>query len=321
MNAIVESPLTHGASASVLGADAYRTLAFAKTEDDVLWTREWICIGVIDDLRREGDLLPFTAGDHAVHVQRMPGGRLAGRFNLAQHGGCRVVPLQCRQGAKTSCSFTSCGYSRDSAPLEATETGAPSEGMYQYLGLRPERLLGVRVARDGPLIFVHLDPAANAFAPSLADPPPGIRREHAWLELDVNWKHAGQRIAAGVQRGEANDVQAVFESRDRIGHAGHADETLTVTWRYPNLLDLRTSTSRCFVVLQPTALQSVLCRISTYGAHSLAHWQDLLQRRAAIADADANMHSDAVQWFETALAARIAHFAPQAASSSYSQRL
>jgi hypothetical protein len=302
MNAIGESPVARAAPASALGADAYRTLAFAKTEDDVLWTREWICIGVIDDVRREGDLLPFTAGDHAVHVQSMPGGRLAGRFNLAQHGGCRAVPLQCRQGAKTSCSFTSCGYSRDSTPLQAAERGAPTADMYQYLGLRPERLLGVRVARDGALIFVHLDPAGAAFVSTDDDAPQGSRREHAWLELDVNWKHAGQRMAAGVRRGKATDTRAVFESRDAIGQA---TQTLTAAWRYPNLLDLRVQGSRCMVVLQPTALQRVLCRISTYGAHSLAYWQALLQRRAALAD----VHSDAAHWFEATLAARIARIA------------
>ncbi|MGF6919563.1 hypothetical protein [Paraburkholderia sp. 40] len=296
MSEIVASRVKAAVRTFSLNADAYRTLAFAQIEDDAVWTREWICIGVDEDIPDAGDLLPFTAGDHAVHVQRLANGRLAGRFNLAQHGGCRIVPLQCRQGAKTSCSFTSCGHSRDRAPLGEAETGTPSPEMYQYLGLRPERLLGVRVAAFGPLLFVHLDPAGNAFdagaAPAAIASVSG-RHGNEWLEMSGNWKQVGQRIAAGAKLAGARDGCATFESGGDPVHA---------TWCFPNLIVLSAGESTCVIILQPMALQRTLCRVSVYGSQSLARWRELLERRcAAIGRPD-----DSVRWLETTLAARIA---------------
>ncbi|MEA3117200.1 MAG: hypothetical protein QOI13_470 [Paraburkholderia sp.] len=288
-----------------LNADAYRTLAFAKIEDDAIWTREWICIGVDEDIPRAGDLLPFTAGDHAVHVQRLANGQLAGRFNLAQHGGCRVVPLQCRQGAKTSCSFTSCAHSRDRVPLQATEANIPSPEMYQYLGLRPERLLGVRVATDGPLIFVHLDPAVDALHRVEIDAPPLIngvsraRRGDGWLELAGNWKHVGQRIAIGAKLTDAATASATFESTQSLDESG---APIRAMWRFPNLIVLSAGASLCVIVLQPIALQRTLCRVTIYGPQPLARWLGLLERRGGAID----IPVDSRRWLETALAARLA---------------
>jgi hypothetical protein len=296
MSEIVVSRAEAPARTFSLDADAYRTLAFAKIEDDAVWTREWICIGVDEDIPGGGDLLPFTVGDHAVHVQRLASGRLAGRFNLAQHGGCRVVPLQCRQGAKTSCSFASCGHSRDRAPLSAAEADTPSPEMYQYLGLRPERLLGVRVAALGSLLFVHLDPAGEAFEACAAPPVvAGVsgRRGDEWIELAGNWKHVGQRIAAGAKLAGATDTCATFESGDDPGRA---------TWRFPNLIVLSAGESTCVIILQPVALQRTLCRVSVYGPQSPAQWRNLLERRFAAIDIPA----DSARWLETTLAARIA---------------
>jgi hypothetical protein len=305
MSEIVASRIPTPARPLSLDADAYRTLAFAKIEDEAVWTREWICIGVDEDIPRAGDLLPFSAGDHAVHVQRLANGRLAGRFNLAQHGGCRVVPLQCRQGAKTSCSFTSCAHSRDRVPLQATEANTPSPEMYQYLGLRPERLLGVRVATDGPLIFVHLDPAVDAFhrvevdAQPLMDGGASARRGDGWLELAGNWKHVGQRIATGAKLTGATAASATFESTESMDEGG---APICATWRFPNLIVLSAGASLCVIVLQPIALQRTLCRVTIYGPQPLARWLELLERRGSAID----VLADSRRWLETTLAARVA---------------
>lgn len=285
--------------ATGMHADAYRSLAFAKIEDDAIWTREWICIGVDEDIAGAGDLLPFTAGDHAVHVQRLAGGRLAGRFNLAQHGGCRVVPLQCRQGAKTSCSFTSCGHSRDRPPMPADETSQPSPQMYQYLGLRPERLLGVRVAVSGGFLFVHLDPAGPSFQTVDGLAPSGLassRRDHGWLEIEGNWKHVGQCMAAGKMAPKFSDRCASFDG---------IDDRVSATWCFPNLIVLRCAGSTCAVVLQPIALQRALCRISVYGADLLSVWRERLLQRCASPCARAD-ESDSRRWFENVLDGHIA---------------
>lgn len=83
---------------SLLPMAAYRSLNFAYLEDERVWTRDWVCIGTERDIPRPGDLLPYTLGNHGIHVQRQQDGSLRGAFNSAQHGGCRVVPLQCQGG-------------------------------------------------------------------------------------------------------------------------------------------------------------------------------------------------------------------------------
>jgi hypothetical protein len=300
-----------------LDAHAYRTLAFAKLEDAAVWTREWICIGIDRDIPGAGDLLPFTAGDHAVHVQRLADGRLAGRFNLAQHGGCRVVPLQCRQGAKTSCSFTSCGHSRDRLPLPAEAADKPSAEMYQYLGLRPERLLGVRVATHGPLVFVHLDPSGESFDPVRAQLDavlPGFTNDgtygsHAseWIEFAGNWKRVGQRITNGLSQAETTAHCASFAC---VG------DSLRAVWCFPNLILLTDACSACVVVLQPVALERTLCRISVFDSRTASEWRDILAHRCEPQDF---VTTDSTRWFEAALAACITARTRQPVFSGYDE--
>src|SRR5436305_1887031 len=69
------------AAPRLLPPAAYRTLAFAELEDDAVWTRSWLAIGLGAEIPAPGDLLPFTAGHHGLHVQRAAEGGLVGRFN------------------------------------------------------------------------------------------------------------------------------------------------------------------------------------------------------------------------------------------------
>ena len=79
---------------------AYRSKAFADLEDEKIWTRAWVCVGIHERIPGYGDLLPYTVGNHGIHVQRDDKGQLQGRFNKAQHGGCRAIPLQCQSRQK-----------------------------------------------------------------------------------------------------------------------------------------------------------------------------------------------------------------------------
>ncbi|MDP6428047.1 MAG: hypothetical protein QF393_08520, partial [Rhodospirillales bacterium] len=78
--------------AQILPPAAYRSKIFADLEDEKIWTRGWVCIGVQQQIPGAGDILPFTVGNHGIHVERLAGGGLIGRFNQAQHGGCRAIP-------------------------------------------------------------------------------------------------------------------------------------------------------------------------------------------------------------------------------------
>lgn len=270
----------------VLPPAAFRSLPFVSLEDEAIWTRHWICVGAHEAIPAVGDLLPFTVGTHGVHVQRTDNG-LAARFNKAQHGGCRMVPLQCQTGTKTKCSFTSCGHSRDRSAIPASELGDGAPAMHQYLGLRPERLLTAHVRSWGPLIFVKLDAAPaspeaslgalNAAGDFFGDHKPA-RSVETWLEFAANWKLLGQHLAAGAPAVEDRSDGWILSTAELSdGSAAR------VAWLFPNLVLIATERETCVAVLQQTAVGQTLCRASVYSAASddrVAFWTGEISRRA-----------------------------------------
>lgn len=248
----------------------YRSLTFSLLENEAIWTRDWIFIGTTDDIPDEGDLLPYTIGNHGIHVQRMADGTLEGRFNNAQHGGCRVVPQQCQSGSKTKCSFTSCGYSRDRDAISASDAETSTALMFQYVGLRPERLLRVSVAQAGKLIFVNLDGPDKDFANRAADLDAGMvsavssdRTSKAWLEFQCNWKSVGEAMFGAVATagsGKPDVLSAMLQTSD--GENGPVE--VFATWLYPNLVVLRAAGAACTIGIQPTALGKAMCRIQYF---------------------------------------------------------
>lgn len=276
--------------ARALPPAAFRSLAFTHLEDEAVWTRDWICVGSHEAIPTIGDLQPFTIGTHGVHVQRRPDG-LAARFNKAQHGGCRAVPLQCQTGAKTKCSFTSCGYSRDRAAIPASELGDGTPEMHQYLGLRPERLLTAQAKSWGPLIFVNLDVSPvwperslnvlNRSMGAFGNHKPERSRE-IWIEAAANWKILGAALAEGAPVGE-----------DRAGGWMLSQTTLEEgrtalsAWLFPNLILISTEHETAVAVIQQTAIGQTMCRMSVYGIEpetSVERWRLEIEARAARAE-------------------------------------
>lgn len=280
-----------------LDASAFRSLRMARREDEAIWTRDWVCVGTTHELADVGDLLPFTAGDHAIHIQRMAGDLLAGRFNKAQHGGCRVVPVQCQQGTKTPCSFTSCGHSRDRSAIKVSELGDVTPEMHQYLGLRPERLLPVRVGRIGPLLCVNLDPhgepitdtarSLQAAVPALSQRDLPLRGSH-WQEVDGNWKLAAQRLMA------ADRLPRAFGASLLVADTTVAGLPARALWLFPNLVLLTLQHAVCAVVLQPVALTRTLCRLTVLGDDTLplSDWRALIGERLSDTAQGSSMQAD-----------------------------
>lgn len=248
----------------------YRSLTFSLLENEAIWTRDWIYIGTTDDVPQPGDLLPYTIGNHGIHVQRMADGALEGRFNNAQHGGCRVVPQQCQVGSKTKCSFTSCGYSRDRDAISASDAETSTVLMHQYVGLRPERLLRISVAQWGKLIFVNLDGPDQDFTSRVNDleardlsMSSRDRASKQWIEMQCNWKRVGEAMFGAVTTagpGKPDVMSAMLQSSE----GGNDPVEVSATWLYPNLIVLSTASSACTIGIQPTALGKAMCRIQYF---------------------------------------------------------
>lgn len=188
---------------------AYRSKAFADLEDEKVWTRHWVCVGFSGAIPNPGDLLPYTVGDHGIHVRRDADGSLRGYFNFAQHGGCRFVPRQCQTGRKTNCFYTSCGHSRDRDVLHALADGSDTPEMYMYRGINPLKLLPIHVAVAGPLVFVNLDLTPPELAAQYGD------------GLTILCERLG--TATALPEGWQTDVKANWKARFRCGLATRSE--------------------------------------------------------------------------------------------------
>jgi hypothetical protein len=186
--------------------------ALASLEDERIWIREWVCVGVEQQIPEPGDLLPATVGDHGLHVQRQPDGGLRAAFNVLQQGSCWTVPVQCGSGHKTRCPYVSCAFSLDTDALLAVD-GEPTREMRQFIGFNPLNLFPVSLERLGPLIFLKLDP-------SYPDPPAGrlgelptrvaryrlpelVSAGRFRIDLECNWKLADAALASALGGGSA----------------------------------------------------------------------------------------------------------------------
>src|SRR5271156_4922607 len=274
--------------AQVLHPVAYRSKAFADLEDEKIWTRAWVCVGIHDRIPNDGDLLPYTVGNHGIHIQRDDEGRLEGRFNKAQHGGCRVIPLQCQTGKKTKCSFTSCGYSRDRDVIYSAELHDSAATMGQYLGFNPAKLVPIKVETWGPFVFVNLDTEARPLLEQLG----GLIDEIGCrlgahrlvgrhdVEPAANWKVVGSNFlkqshlpAAGAFEGPrggrataAADVASGYwlceadipaELLTLVDSTSSSDEAAAqrkaiFCWAYPNLLLALLPNHMVSWIVQPT---------------------------------------------------------------------
>jgi len=266
--------------ASTLPRRSYASPVFQDLENEKVWTRDWVCIGTLPEISNSGDLLPYTVGQHAIHVQRLAGGGLIGRFNKAQHGGCRAVPAQCQTGRKTKCSYTSCGHSRDRDVIPGDVLGGeitPEAG--QYLGVTPERLLPVSVDSCGPFIFVNVDPTLGRDAT-----PPAVeavvernaaRVRGQWRETRANWKLAGA---------------ALVDTARSLENGGGASNYVSADWYFPNLVVIKSRRATLAIVLQPTAFDQTLWRLSVFQHEQFPdaacdELLDLVERAATVAAA------------------------------------
>jgi len=270
--------------ATILPPFSYQSKIFSDLEDEKLWTRNWIAIGSAHEIPNTGDLLPYTVGHHGVHVQRESDGSLIGRFNKAQHGGCRAVPLQCQTGKKTKCSFTSCGYSRDRNVIRVEEIGENTPTMHQYLGLIPERLLPVKVETWNSIVFINLDHECCNLSDSIPNFPKSTTsilsnnftlQNSEWFECKSNWKLAGraffdkQNICNNTSVEKSTNVSNGFLTTNLSTHEIGVNtennvDNVHLFWLFPNLLLVINKSFVVCVIIQPTSMGECILRNSIF---------------------------------------------------------
>ncbi len=160
--------------ASTLPPDCYHSQAAYDAEVKHIFTKEWNCVGRVEDIPNPGDYFTKDIITEPVLVARDGDGVIRAMLNVCRHRGCKVV-----ENAGTVKNFK-CPYHGWLYALNGELRGAPefkeTVGFDKStFGLKP-----VRCEIWEGFIFVNLDPEAT----SLAD-----RYIHRWrFELKCNWK-------------------------------------------------------------------------------------------------------------------------------------
>lgn len=257
---------------------AHRSKVFSELENEKVWTREWVAVGLTQQIPNAGDLLPITIGFHGIHVQRNVDGTLSARLNRHQHGGCRFVPEQCRTGNQTKCTINSCNYTRDSDIIIADENGEQTDAMYKFIGLVPERLISVKCDTWGPFIFVNLDPESSPFSKTIDNFSNHVGNifehdwfllEKKWVDFSSNWKSVGASLVANMVKGHTNPEieDDINDSQIQFSHYIPTDERDClslrrgkISWLFPNLIMVTSLDVIAVALLQSTGPSRCLVR-------------------------------------------------------------
>jgi len=257
---------------------AHRSKVFSELENEKVWTREWVAVGLTQQIPNAGDLLPITIGFHGIHVQRNVDGTLSARLNRHQHGGCRFVPEQCRTGNQTKCTINSCNYTRDSDIIIADENGEQTDAMYKFIGLVPERLISVKCDTWGPFIFVNLDPESSSLSKTIDNFSNHVGNifeqdwfllEKKWVDFSSNWKSVGASLVANMVKGHTNSEieDDINDSQIQFSHYIPTDERDClslrrgkISWLFPNLIMVTSLDVIAVALLQSTGPSRCLVR-------------------------------------------------------------
>lgn len=267
-----------------LPAVAYRSKTFSELENEKVWTRSWITVGLLQQIPNPGDMLPFTLGFHGIHIQRNLNGSISARLNRHQHGGCRFVPEQCRTGKQTKCTIASCNYTRDADVMPADDNGENTPDMYKFAGINPDKLVPIKCETRGPFIFINLDPECGVLSDDLSAITQQIEpwlskplhlKASKWLDFKCNWKLIGSAFTdAGQNSNEKSgsfvatqlphSIEAIL-SNDQSGlekYNTDIQETVQLFWVFPNVLLAVCPTYVACIVLQSTGMGDCLCRFT-----------------------------------------------------------
>lgn len=258
--------------ATPLSTDDWSSKPLTDLEDRLIWSREWVAIGHSAQLPQPGDILPFTVGNHGIHVERMPDGGLVARFNFVQHGGCRSIPLQCQTGTRTRCSYLSCGYSRDRVEGFPTSLNRSDPAAHHYLGFDEVPRYPISLLVGGGVIFVNLDPAKATDRAPHGIAPLTDTVESRTIEPPCNWKNLWHALLGDF----------IFEQTQGSALRGRSIQAPEVGLSaiLPNFFMMDFQGLRLAAILQPTGTRLTLLRLALAGDGDFQPLFDLLERSA-----------------------------------------
>jgi Rieske 2Fe-2S family protein len=177
--------------ASHLPGYVYSSPEILEREKDVIFMRDWLCVGRIEEIENPGDYMAFRILNEPVVVVRSKTGAINAFSNICQHRGVELVT------DRGNVKEFSCPYHGWAYNLEGRLLGAPYMREAEGFDVANCRLPPLQVATWQGWIFVNFDPEAAPFDRHIAafDADFGyLRQDECRLavktvgDLDCNWK-------------------------------------------------------------------------------------------------------------------------------------
>jgi phenylpropionate dioxygenase-like ring-hydroxylating dioxygenase large terminal subunit len=177
-----------------LAPSAYVDDRFFALEQQLVFGRAWVTVGLAAEVAKPGPMLVRQVGQKSILITRGDDGELRGFFNSCRHRGTELAADDCEIAGMIRCPYHRWGYSTNGS-LVATpffDEVPRDEFERADFGLVP-----VRIATWGPLLFACLDDDTPPLDDWLGDLPERMAgygfekwriEETAVFDIAANWK-------------------------------------------------------------------------------------------------------------------------------------
>jgi phenylpropionate dioxygenase-like ring-hydroxylating dioxygenase large terminal subunit len=181
------------ASGATLPAHWYTSPVHYHEEQQTIFRKSWLFVGLIEDVAQPGDFFTIQIGDVPLVIVR-DGATLRAFVNVCRHRGSVVATAPCGNRATLQCPYHAWTYR-----LDGTLHRAPGMGDEANFDPSAFSLVPTRLETWGPFIFVNLDSHAAPLAATLGELPDLVagtgldfskirRRVRRTQVIDANWK-------------------------------------------------------------------------------------------------------------------------------------
>jgi phenylpropionate dioxygenase-like ring-hydroxylating dioxygenase large terminal subunit len=178
----------------VIPTDAYTSEAYARAENERLWSKAWQTACRVEEIPKVGDYVTYDILDESIVVVRTAKDRIQAFYNVCQHRGRRLTE-GCGHTAQFYCRFHGWRWTIDGESAFVLDPedwqGALNP---DNLRLKPVKLdtwggwVWINMDPDGQPLQDYLEPAVSTLAPFELDDMRYKWRQ--WLYFPCNWKVA-----------------------------------------------------------------------------------------------------------------------------------
>lgn len=167
-------------------------------EKERIFTKDWLCVGRLEELKEPGDYMALRIADEPIIVVRDEHGSINAFSNICRHRGVEVAAGQGKV-EEFMCPYHGWVYD-----LRGQLVGAPLIRGVQNFNKKNCRLKPLQSAIWGGFVFVNFDQDAEPFSKHISvfsEQSAGLRPEDCRLfekftiRLDCNWKLVPENLA------------------------------------------------------------------------------------------------------------------------------